>query len=106
MVIAILRFKTMPDKKTEVTDILNSLIGPTEVQPGCKSCQFYDNGVSDNEILLLQEWESKQRLESHISSDEFQKILVAMDLSSEAPVFAFHTVSKTEGLELVENLCK
>ena len=105
MVIAILRFTAVPDKKAEVFNILNSLIGPTEVQPGCMSCKFYGNAGFDNGILLLQEWESQQQLERHINSTEFQKILTAMDLSNEPPGFAFHTVSKTTGLALVEKIC-
>lgn len=106
MVIVNLHITAIPAKKKEAICILRSLIGPTMVQPGCKQCKVYDNTEVDNEILLFQEWESQQKLERHISSMEFRKILAAMDLSIEQPSLSFHTVSNTSGLELVEKLCR
>jgi quinol monooxygenase YgiN len=74
------------------------------VQPGCRRCKVYDSAEVNNEILLIQEWESQQKLEHHIGSTEFKKILAAMDLSIEPPCLSFHTVSATSGFELVEKL--
>lgn len=106
MVIVNLHITAIPGKKKEAVCILRSLIGPTIVQPGCRQFKVYDNIEVDNEILLFQEWESQQKLERHISSIEFKKILAAMDLSIEPPCLSFHTIAKTSGFELLEKLCK
>lgn len=106
MVISILRLSVPPERKADTINMLNLMIGPTAAKPGCMHCRLYDNQGLEEEILLLEEWESQKKLEQHLCSEEFKKALEAMDMASEKPQLAFHTVSKTVGIELVKKLCQ
>jgi quinol monooxygenase YgiN len=106
MVISVLRLTLRPEKKADTIDILKLMIGPTTAKLGCIRCRLYDNHGSEEELLLLEEWESQKRLEQHLCSDEFMKTLEAMEMASEKPQLAFHTVSDTAGIELVKKLCQ
>ncbi len=104
MIIFTLHLTISSKIKDEVLHIVHSLIGPTEAYPSCIRCRLYDDTGNNNEILLLEEWESQEELEQHIRSHEFRKILALMDLANKPPEVSFHTVSNTAGLELVEAL--
>lgn len=105
MVISVLRLRVPPERKADTIDMLNLMIGPTAAKPGCVHCRLYDNQGLEEEVLLLEEWESQKNLEQHLCSEEFKKALEAMDMASEKPQLAFHSVSNTTGIELVKKLC-
>ena len=56
------------------------------------------------QIVLLEEWTSMDEIVKHIRSAEFLKILALMDLANESPEIFFHTVSNSEGFELIEKV--
>ncbi len=80
------------------------MIGPTTVQSGCLHCGFYSNTQNDDELILLEKWESQDALEKHLRSDEFRKILAAIETAREPPEISFNTVASTEGIEFVEKI--
>jgi hypothetical protein len=55
---------------------------------------------------LLSAWESRESLQKHIRSNDFQKILDIIDLAKEPPEIKFRTVSSIKGFELVKELRK
>ena len=106
MIISVLRLSVPPERKADTIHMLNLMIGPTAARPGCINCRLYDNQGLEEEVLLMEEWESQKKLEQHLCSEEFKKVLEAMDMASEKPLLAFHCVSKTKGIELVQKLCR
>ena len=106
MIIVTLQLKVNPEKRWDIVKTIHTIIGPTAVQPGCVHCSLYSNTGNDDELILLQKWESKEALEKHIRSDNFRKILATMEESSEPPELSFDTVSFRAGLDLVEKLRK
>ena len=54
--------------------------------------------------MLIEEWTSPEALYSHIRSDDFRKILAAMDLAATTPDLSFLTVSSARGFDLVAEL--
>lgn len=105
MIIAMLKLMVAPDKKAEVIEILEALVGPAEAQPGCLGCRLYADMGIDDEMLMVQEWKAKNPLERYLCSDSFEKVLAVMDMACAPPSLAFHTVSETRGMELIEKLC-
>jgi len=104
MIIFILQLKVFPEKRWDVLKTIHTVIGPTMVQTGCLHCGFYSNTQNDDELILLEKWESEEAMEKHIRSDEFRKIIAAMETVIEPPEIRFNKVTSTEGMELVERI--
>jgi quinol monooxygenase YgiN len=104
MIVFILSMKVSPSERKEVVSIFDTIAGSTSVKPGCKKVRLYSDVDNDDELLLIEEWETVPDLERHIASDEFRKIMAIMDLAIAPPDIAFNTVSSVEGFELVEKI--
>jgi quinol monooxygenase YgiN len=104
MTIVTLHLKVMPGKRWDMLKTMHGLIGPTSVQPGCLHCSFYSDTRNDDELILLEKWDTFTNLEKHIRSDEFRKIIRAMESLSEPPEINFYGIASIKGMELVEKL--
>ena len=104
MIIFTLQLKVLPAKRWDVLKTIHTIIGPTTVLPGCLHCSFYSSTTNDDELILLEKWDSKETLERHIRSDEFRKVIAAIETASEPPVIDFHKIASTEGMEFVEKI--
>jgi len=104
MIVVILRIKTASVHRAEIVELIRPIIGPTEAQPGCLLFRLYSETDDDDALVLLQEWRSQEDLDKFIRSRDFKRILAAMDLASQPPVFTINTVSSRSGMELVERL--
>jgi quinol monooxygenase YgiN len=104
MIIATLRLKFVPEKRWDAVKTIHTIIGPTSVQRGCIECGLYSSTSDDDELILLEKWESREALEKHIRSDDFKKVLAVMDVARETPDISFHNASSTEKFELIEEL--
>jgi quinol monooxygenase YgiN len=109
MFVATLRFSIQPEKKTDAIAVLNALCSQTSVLAGCRFCRAYSNihiAESDDEILLIERWDTKKNMEKHILSPIFHQLIEIMDFSTAPPELLFHQVSKTSGVDMVEDLCR
>ena len=104
MIVFILSLKVSPSERKDVVSIFDTIAGSTSVKPGCKKVRLYSDVDNDDDLLLIEEWETVPDLERHIASDEFRKIMAIMDLAIAPPDIAFNTVSSVEGFELVEKI--
>lgn len=104
MIITTLRIKVPADKKFETLKIMRSLLGPVRVKRGCINSWVYEDKEEENFLVLMEEWDSEENLNHHISSKEYRKVLALMDMSTEAPEIKFSTVSHTSGLEAVHKI--
>ena len=106
MIIVILEITSEPEKRLNIIQTIHSVIGPTSAQSGCQRCGLYSSTHNDDELLLLQKWDSQESLEKHIRSSEYRKILTAMDSASQPPVITFNEVKTSRGFEFVEKTLK
>jgi quinol monooxygenase YgiN len=102
MIMSTLRIVAPPAKRNEVVRTLNSLLGPTRVQPGCVNCRVYSEIEDKNVLILLEEWSSQADLDRHLGSNDYKKVLALMDMSNTQPEIKFNTVSDTKGIEAIE----
>ena len=102
MVIASLKIAVSHDKQQDALQTIRAILGWTCAQPGCISMTFNQDTNDPESMVLLEEWEDWSSLEDHIRSDAYRNILELMELSSEQPEIKFNTVSKTEGMEVIE----
>ena len=102
MIMSTLRIVAPPAKRDEVVRTLNSLLGPTRVQPGCVNCRIYSEIDDKSALILLEEWNSQADLDRHLRSDHYRKVLALMDMSNTQPEIKFNTISDTKGIEAIE----
>ena len=104
MVIGTVRIPLTPERRGGVLEVLRSVQGPIEAQPGCAACHIYEEQGPQSAVVLVARWESQAALEEHIRSEVYRRILGALELSSGPPEVSFEEVSASEGLELVGRL--
>jgi quinol monooxygenase YgiN len=79
-------------------------MGPTQARLSCISCRLYQDVDDENLISFVQEWDSREALETHIRSNDYRNVLAVMELASEPPEIKFVESLKTNGMELVEEI--
>jgi quinol monooxygenase YgiN len=104
MLQAIVTIVATPDKRSEILKSMRSTVGPTRVQQGCIECRVQIDAVDPEVLTLIQTWKTRADLERHVKSDVYRTVLAIMESSMNRPEVAFHTISKTEGLEAVKKL--
>ena len=102
MILATIRM-TMPAKEFgEALRILRSMAEQSRVQPGCLSCQVYRNGQEDNVLMFEQQWSNEADLERYLRSDDYQKVLLLLEMATKEPEIRFDTILSSAGIEIIE----
>jgi quinol monooxygenase YgiN len=104
MVIGTVRFQPSVDQRPLVLEILRSVQGPVNAEPGCRGFEILEDQAPGAAIVLVERWESSAALERHLRSDQYRRILAACELSTGPPTIRFDHVSATEGMELIERV--
>ncbi len=87
--------------RPQILRALRSLIEPIRVEPGCISCAVYSDLQDQDQLVLMQEWRTRNDLERHLRTPQYRKILEVIDMSADQPVVRFNAVVETKGLKLV-----
>ncbi len=104
MIITILKIIANQENRQEILDILRSMEGQTRAQHGCMDCGIYEEYGESQSILYMEQWSLEEELQNHIRSNLYRRVLAAMELAIEPPIYCIHMVSETKGLELIESL--
>ena len=101
MILAIIRMKVLSEKRMELSQTIASLIGSIRMEKGCNRCDFYQSIEDENELLLLEEWDTQENLMTHLKSEHFKVLRGAMNLLKEPYERMFHTVFHPGGVEKI-----
>ena len=93
MILVIIRMKVLPEKRMELSQAIASLIGPIRTEKGCLRCDFCRSMEDANELHILEEWNTRENLNSHLKSDRFRVLRGAMKLLQEPYEMVSHTVA-------------
>lgn len=99
MILVIIRMKVLSEKHLELAQTITSLIGPIRAEVGCKRCDFCQNLEKEDELYLVEEWDSRQNLVGHMRSAHFRILRGAMNLLKEPHQMMFHTVFHPRGMK-------
>ena len=100
--------RVLSEKRMELSQTIGSLIGSIRERKGCRRCDFCQSIEDENELLLLEEWDTQENLESYLKSGRFGVLRGAMNLLKEPYEMnllkepyerMFHTVFHPEGME-------
>ena len=93
MILVIIRMRVLAEKRKELSQAIASLIGSIRTEKGCQRCDFCQSMENENELFLLQEWDTRENLNSHLQSERFRVLRGAMNLLQEPYEMMFHTVT-------------
>jgi quinol monooxygenase YgiN len=102
MVLVTLRMEILPKKYDEALKILKSTAEWSKIKPGCLSSRIYDDVQEDNVLMFEEIWRNEEDLEYHLRSDEYQKVLLVMEMALKQPEIRFDTISSSTGIETIE----
>ncbi|MBA4395338.1 MAG: antibiotic biosynthesis monooxygenase [Desulfobacca sp.] len=104
MILVVIRMKVLPEKHLELSQTIALLIRSIRTEKGCLRCDCCQNVDNENELCLLEEWDTQESLVSHLKSERFKVLRGAMNLLKEPYKIRFHTIFHSEGLK--EHLCQ
>jgi quinol monooxygenase YgiN len=99
MILVIIRMGVLTEKRKELSQTIASLIGSIRTAKGCQRCDFCQSMENENELYLLEEWDTQENLIGHQKSERFRVLRGAMSLLKEPPEMMFHTVFYPEGIK-------
>ena len=99
MILVIIRMKVLAEKRKELSQTIASLIGSLRTEKGCLRCDFCQNIEDENELCILEEWDTLENFKRYLKSERFKVLRVAMNLLQEPYEMVFHTVFHPEGME-------
>lgn len=83
---------------------LNRLVAPTRVAPGCLDAWLYTDFDDRNAVVLVEEWESREEFENHLTSEKLKTLISAIELSSEAPTIHIDLVEREDGIQSLSGI--
>jgi len=102
MITVTLRIKVSHKRRKDFMNSAKLILGPTKIQPGCISCRLYRDLDEPDAVFLVEEWESREKLDRHFNSEQCRIILSLIEAADQFPEIKINTVSKMEGLEAIE----
>lgn len=85
--------------------LLLSVVERTHAKKGCDACWVARDAVELDLIRYSEFWASDSRFASHVRSDEFRRVLVAMDLCCELPSVTVGKFLGRKGIDYLSELC-
>jgi quinol monooxygenase YgiN len=101
MVVFTLRLLAPPRLRGEILQMLRSAMGPTLAERGCRNCHLQQDADDPNLLTFTQEWEAQEDVDRHMASNEYRKVLAAMDMADAPPDVTFLTVLGESGFERI-----
>ena len=87
MILVIMRMKVSSKKRSELSQAIVSLTGSIRAKKGCRSCDFCQSLQNENELCLIEEWDTRKDLMAHLKSEHFRVLLGAMNLKMMTETF-------------------
>lgn len=102
MIVCTLRILVPEPERRQLITSFEPLIAWIRVQPGCRACRLLTDIEDPRTIVLVEEWDTQEHLDRHLRSEDYRRVLAAIELSQEAPQIHFDTVATRGGIEVVE----
>jgi quinol monooxygenase YgiN len=104
VIIVRITINALMEKRTEMMQTLLSIIEPAGNEKGCLSYDVFSDINGKTVFNLIEEWETREDLDRHIRSERFSVLLGTRSLLAKPLKIKIHTVSHSEGAEIVNAL--
>jgi len=102
MIQATIRMTIPPQKRGEALKILGSVAELCRDNPGCLSCNIYQDLKGKNVLMFEEFWRTEEDLDLHLRSDEYRNLLLVLEMALKQPEIRFDTISSSMGIEAIE----
>jgi quinol monooxygenase YgiN len=102
MIHAMVRMDLNTNRHAEALKILHSAAGRIRTKSGCVSCSVYRDTEKRHVIVFEEYWKDKDKMHQHLRSQDYQSVLLVMDMAQKEPEIRFHTIINITGVETVE----
>jgi quinol monooxygenase YgiN len=75
-----------------------------QAKRGCRACEIGMDAADPVLVHYLEEWESAEHFHRHVRSEEFRRVLIAVDLCCEEPKIVVGNLSGRNGMEHLRKL--
>jgi quinol monooxygenase YgiN len=99
MILVIIRMKVLDGKRMELSQTISSLIGSIRTEKGCRRCDFCQSVENENELSLIEEWDTEGDFKAHLKSERFRVLRGAMNLLQEPYGMMFHSDFHPAGMK-------
>jgi quinol monooxygenase YgiN len=86
------------ENAAQAIQLLVAGCGRTEAKPGCQQCRVCKDTVKGNRVRYTESWNTQADFDRHLQSEEFRRVLVALDMCCEEPEVAVGNFSGHTGL--------
>lgn len=93
-----------PDRLARALELLLSAAGPIRAKRGCRSSRVERDAVDEGLVRYVEEWDISDAFARHVRSEEFWRVLLAMDLCSEEPEVTIGDLSVQRGMDVLRHL--
>jgi quinol monooxygenase YgiN len=104
MIIVRITMEALMESRKEMMQTLLSMIEPAAKEKGCLSYDVFCDLEGNHVFNLIEEWETREDLDHHIRSERFSVLLGTKSLLAKPLEMNIHTVSHSEGVEVVNTL--
>jgi quinol monooxygenase YgiN len=94
----------LPEDVDRAVRLLISVKGDILTKRGCRACDVSTEAADPGVVHYREEWESEEVFREHVRSEEFRRVLIAMDMSSEEPRIVVGKLSGHGGMERLREL--
>jgi quinol monooxygenase YgiN len=84
--------------------LLLSVQGNILTKRGCRACDVGIEAAEPGLVHYHEEWESGEAFHQHVQSEEFRRVLIAVDLCCEEPRIMVGNLSGHSGMEYLRKL--
>lgn len=92
------------ETQDELVRTFRALIGPVRGTPGCRNCRLLEDLQRPGQLVFSEEWTNQRDFARHVRSDQFRRVLVALELAAEPPELEIETISGRRGMGLIFEL--
>ncbi|MBN2060543.1 MAG: antibiotic biosynthesis monooxygenase [Deltaproteobacteria bacterium] len=101
MIMVRIIMNVLPQKQKELMQTLLSMIDTAGKEKGCLSYDVFCDIDGKTVYNLIEEWETREDVDNHIRSERFSVLLGTRSLLARPLEMKIHTVSHSEGDEVV-----
>ena len=93
-----------PENLERAVQLLLSLVQRTEATPGCRTCAVLRDAANEGRVRYNETWDVEPAFQRHVQSEEFRRVLVAMDMCCEEPQVVIGNLSGRSGMAYLREL--
>jgi len=93
-----------PKDMERAMQLLLSVTERIRVKRGCSACTVAKDAGNPDLVLYREDWDSEEFFQHHVRSDEFRRVLFAMDLCCQEPKVQVANQSGHFGMEYLSRL--